>query len=295
MANMFFSLTSVFIHLLLCGAAYAAKSSILLEGAAAVISVDRATNNVQVLYNSSVLVTGNTIVSVYDASKKASIPSNTTIVPCQGKIITPGFIDTHRHLWQTAFKGLASNTSLAEYFFRYSMFSDAKTVFTPEDIYVGQLTGIYESLNSGVTSILDHAHHTFSHETSLAGLQASVDSGARIWWSFAFYDLSNATWTSPYTRQAQIDDFTSLSSQKGPAANSSTVSIGMAYDYWGMDNATQVNQIIDLAKYVLVLPVCCHESNENPRSQNISVFTTHYLGGPWNCKWLICLFLRKEH
>jgi hypothetical protein len=112
------------------------------------------------------------------------------------------------------------------------------------------LTGIYESPNSGVTSILDHAHHCFSNETSLAGLQASVDSGARVWWSFAFHDLSNATWTSPYTRQDQIVDFILLSSQNGAAANSSTVSMGIAYDYWSWDNATQVKQIIGLAKYV---------------------------------------------
>jgi cytosine/adenosine deaminase-related metal-dependent hydrolase len=135
---------------------------------------------VQVLYNTSVLVTGDTITSIFPASQNVSLPASTTVIPSQGKIITPGFIDTHRHLWQSAYKTLASNTSLAEYFVRYSEFSQAKTVFTAEDVYWSQLSGIYESINSGVTSLLDHAHHTWSNETALAGLQASVDSGSRI-------------------------------------------------------------------------------------------------------------------
>jgi cytosine/adenosine deaminase-related metal-dependent hydrolase len=167
-------------------------------------------------------------------------------IPSQGKIITPGFVDIHRHLWQTAYRTLGSNTSLAEYFNRYGEFAIAKSVYTPEDVYLGQLTGIYESLNAGVTSILDHSHHTWSPETALAGLEASVDSGARIWWSFTFHNLDNATYTSPYTRQAQVKDFLQLS-QHGPWRNSSTVSLGAAYDGWTIENTTLVQQIIDLA------------------------------------------------
>ena len=241
-----FSVTAFLFHLCLHGIPCLAHGSILFRGASAVVSFNQTSETVQVLYNASVLVIGDTIASIFPASHPQLVPSNTTIVPCEGKIITPGFVDTHRHLWQTAYRTLGSNTSLAEYFVRYGEFSQAKTVLSPDDVYLGQLMGIYESLNAGVTSILDHAHHTWSNETALAGLQASVDSGARVWWCYAFHDLSNATWTSPYTREEQIDDFLHLS-QQGPQRNSGTVSLGIAYDNFALETPPQVKQIMSLA------------------------------------------------
>ncbi|KFY99394.1 hypothetical protein V500_01380 [Pseudogymnoascus sp. VKM F-4518 (FW-2643)] len=204
-------------------------------------------NSVQVFYNTSVLVTGDTIASILPAADKVRLPKHTTIIPAQGKIISPGFVDTHRHLWQTAFKTLGSNTSLAEYFNCYSEYSLAKTVYAPEDVYLGQLTGIYESLNAGVTTILDHSRHTWSNETALAGLEATVDSGARVWWCYGFHNLTNANWVASYDREAQVNDFLSLS-QNGPWINSSVVSIGISYDGWTVESPSQVNQIIGLAQ-----------------------------------------------
>ncbi|EAW25697.1 putative chlorohydrolase family protein [Aspergillus fischeri NRRL 181] len=213
-----------------------AEASILFQDAAAVISFNRTSETLRVIYNASVLVTGKTIAA----------------------------IDTHRHAWQTAFKTLGSNTSLAEYFVRYGEFSPAKKIFTPEDVYIGQLTGLYESLNSGVTSILDHAHHTWSSETALAGLQASVDSGARTWWCYAFHNLSDATWVSNYTREDQMADFLHIA-KDGPWRKSDTVSLRIAYDNFAMEDVAEIEQIISLAL-----------------SQNVSAFTMHYLGGPWS-------------
>ncbi|THU86481.1 hypothetical protein K435DRAFT_822115 [Dendrothele bispora CBS 962.96] len=92
-------------------------------------------------------------------------------------------------LKRTAYKTIASNTTLAEYFVRYGEFSQAKTVFTPEDIYLGQLVGIYEALNAGVTSILDHAHSTFSRETASASLNASMDGGTSNIFAFTTHYL----------------------------------------------------------------------------------------------------------
>jgi cytosine/adenosine deaminase-related metal-dependent hydrolase len=233
-------------HILLYSTASAAQSSILFQGATAVISFNKSNETVQVVYNASVLVKGDTVASIFPASQKASIPANTTTIPCGAKIITPGFVDTHRHLWQSAYRTLGSNTSLAEYFVRYGELSQAKTVFTADDVYLGQLIGAYESLNAGVTSILDHSHHTWSNETAMTGLQASVDSGARVWWCFTFHNLTNATWASPYTRQEQVEDFKYIS-QYRPWRTSSTVSLGMAYDSFASGNDALVNQVTSLA------------------------------------------------
>jgi cytosine/adenosine deaminase-related metal-dependent hydrolase len=241
MASFLFPATFVFFQLFLYCTTCVGQASILFQGAAAVISFNSARETVQVLYNTSVLVRGNTIASIFPASQHVSLPAKTTVIPSEGKIITPGFVDSHRHLWQTAFKTLGSNTTLVEYINRYGEFTKANTVFTANDVYLGQLIGLFESLNSGVTSILDHAHHTWSNETALAGLQASVDSGARVWWCYTFHDLA-----TNYTRQDQVNDFLYLS-QYGPWRNSSTTSLGIAYDGWSFDSTALVDQIVSIA------------------------------------------------
>jgi len=42
--------------------------------------------------------------------------AGTQIVDCTDKIISPGFIDTHHHLWQTLLKGRHADELLLDYF-----------------------------------------------------------------------------------------------------------------------------------------------------------------------------------
>lgn len=41
--------------------------------------------------------------------------SGTQIIDCRDKIISPGFIDTHHHVWQTLQRGRHANQLLLEY------------------------------------------------------------------------------------------------------------------------------------------------------------------------------------
>ncbi|KAK4184900.1 5-methylthioadenosine/S-adenosylhomocysteine deaminase [Podospora australis] len=232
-------------------------SSILFSGGT-IIAFNRQTESLEVIRNGSVLVTGDRIASV-SSSLPSSIPANTEKVDITDKIITTGFIDTHRHGWQTAFKTLGSNTSLVEYFNRYSEFSVVQQYpLTADDVYYGQLAGLYEALNAGVTTTLDHAHHTWSNETSEAGLKASIDSGARVFWAYAFHDnIPN------FPLEEQFANFRDIAA-KGVYKNTPT-SLGVAYDYFGPNpDIETVNTVIDLL-----------------RSSNASVLTTHSVQGPW--------------
>ena len=38
------------------------------------------------------------------------------VIDCTGKIISPGFIDTHHHVWQTCLKGTHADETLLDYF-----------------------------------------------------------------------------------------------------------------------------------------------------------------------------------
>lgn len=109
-----------------------------------------------------------------------------------------------------------------------------------------QLVGIYEALNSGVTSILEHAHATFSNDTSAAYLNASIDSAVRMWWCYAFHELSNG-----FTIEDQIANFRDLRREERLGA--SLVEMGMAYDGFASAPPDEIQAVIDLAKCAITL------------------------------------------
>jgi hypothetical protein len=49
--------------------------------------------------------------------------------------------------------------------------------YTPEDIFWGQLAGCRESIHAGVTTVVDHAHMTYSpeHGTSFSHYKTRCD------------------------------------------------------------------------------------------------------------------------
>ncbi|KAK0724245.1 amidohydrolase [Lasiosphaeris hirsuta] len=242
--------------LLALGKLAAAASTLFLSGT--IIAFDHDADGLEVIRDGSLLVTDDRITGVYSkGSSPDKLPSGTETVDVSGKIITPGFIDTHRHLWQTGLKTLGSNTSLVEYLHHYGSYP-ATGLLTAEDVYLGQLTGIYESLAGGVTTILDHAHHTWSRDTAEAGLQAAVDSGARIFWAYA---IQNTSASFGSTEQLQhIRDIALNGSFRGTPTE-----LGIAYDSWSPPNDPgEVNAVISTAKEF-----------------NVSVITTHSLAGPW--------------
>lgn len=85
-------------------------SSILLQGGT-VIQLGQ--NDHLATIQSDVLVEGNRITAI---GNDISVPSDCEVIDCTNKIISPGFIDTHRHTWETALKGLCEDLTCISYF-----------------------------------------------------------------------------------------------------------------------------------------------------------------------------------
>ncbi|KAK4195598.1 putative hydrolase protein [Triangularia verruculosa] len=241
--------------------ATSASASTILFSGGTVIAFNRESNLLEVIRNGSVLVEDDRITSIYEGSvppSSVSIPTDVEEVDITNKILTPGFIDTHRHGWQTAYKTLGSNTSLVDYFNRFGEFATAAEYpYGKDEVYYSQLAGLYEALNAGVTTTLDHAHHTFSDETSEAGLEASIDSGARVFWAYAFHVLAN------YSLEEQFANYRDIASRA--SYDGSPTTLGVAYDSFGPNpNITVINTLLDLI-----------------RESNASVLTTHSVQGPF--------------
>jgi len=86
-----------------------ASKNLLLRGGVALI---HNANNHVVPTESDVLVENGKITSIAHDIKPSE---GTETIDCTDKIISPGFIDTHRHAWQTQLKGRHANEQLLDY------------------------------------------------------------------------------------------------------------------------------------------------------------------------------------
>src|ERR1700727_2832337 len=77
-------------------------------------------------------------------------------VDAAGTVATPGFVNTHRHLWNKMLKGFLANCVVADH--AEKVLGGAGRCITREDVYVGELLGARGALNAGATSILDWSY-----------------------------------------------------------------------------------------------------------------------------------------
>ena len=107
-----------------------------------------------------------------------------------GTIALPGFVDTHRHLWETVIRGALASGSLGDYF--GAVILGCGPNFGPDDMYAGGLIGAYEALNAGVTTVVDWCNNTLSPDHADAAVKALQDSGIRA--MFAYGTPTGAEW-----------------------------------------------------------------------------------------------------
>jgi len=73
------------------------------------------------------------------------------IIDAEGGIIMPGFVDNHRHMWQTNLRAMLADWTLHEYMrgIRFSI----SPVLRAEDIGAANYVGALEAMNAGVTTV----------------------------------------------------------------------------------------------------------------------------------------------
>ncbi|MGH7691734.1 MAG: amidohydrolase family protein [Candidatus Dormibacteria bacterium] len=160
------------------------------------------------LQHGDVLVEGSQIVAV-----GRNLPADDAeVIAAEGSIVLPGFVDTHRHTWQSLARAAGVDWTLAAYF--QAVRGMLGENYRPQDLYVANLLGIVEALDSGITTMLDWSHLINSPEhadAAVAGLKAS---GARAVFAYGnsnseWGNLPNPSFTSQDIRRVRSQHFAS--------------------------------------------------------------------------------------
>jgi 5-methylthioadenosine/S-adenosylhomocysteine deaminase len=143
-----------------------------------------------------VLVEGKKIVAIGKNLKAG----NATEIDARGKVVMPGFIDTHHHQAWTAIRSAipdsilindGTGTASAEQNYFFNILGGFQPTlpgfanhYRPEDVYISELFGGLSQLDAGVTTVLDisQIHHSPQH--SDAAVKALKDTGRRAMLGF---------------------------------------------------------------------------------------------------------------
>ena len=71
------------------------------------------------------------------------------VIDADGDIVIPGFIDTHRHTWETSIRTCAPDYPLIAYF--GNILDKFAPHYRPDDVYAANLWGALEDINAGIT------------------------------------------------------------------------------------------------------------------------------------------------
>lgn len=158
--------------------AHSTDRPILLTGGA-VVTMDP---EVPDLDHGEVLIVGARIVAVgtdlRSSPEHAAAVSSALVVDTNGSIVSPGFVDSHRHAWETQLRrSIPDVTDLGEYVM--STLAGIAPAYTPHDMHVGTRLAALTALDAGITTMLDFSHNSRSTAHSDAAINALVDSGIR--------------------------------------------------------------------------------------------------------------------
>ena len=116
-------------------------------------------------------------------------------IDARGRIVMPGFVDTHHHQFETALRSFLADGVLimdgsgspsgSTTYYEYILLTFAP-VYRPQDVYINELFGGLSQLDDGVTTVHDvsQIHHTPQH--SDAAIQALIDTGRRA--AFGYFE-----------------------------------------------------------------------------------------------------------
>ena len=114
------------------------------------------------------------------------------VIDATGDIVIPGFVDTHRHTWETSIRTSAPDYTLGAYF--SAILDKFAPNYRPDDVLAGNRWGAIECANAGITTLVDWSHIMNTPEHADAAVEGLRDAGIRSVFAFGFPNTSIQAW-----------------------------------------------------------------------------------------------------
>jgi len=230
-----------------------------------------------------VLIDGNRIAKIDD---KIEFTGET--IDATDKIVSPGFIDGHRHCWQSHLRGSTANLTLLGYL--GEMLLGRAMFYRPQDVYLAQVGAVTEAIHCGITTVLDHSHIQLSEEHIKKCIQASIESGIRSVYCFAPINLPSSLnplmmrdLASEHTRQMNLFYKLAAETPLGGPLNDGRVTLGLGYDGLQYRPLEDTRKLFTFAKQHH-MPIALHDAeahgmpaitfcNQNNLTSDVMVFS----------------------
>lgn len=111
----------------------------------------------EIFFHGAVAVKDDRIVEVGPTeAMEAKYTDCERVTDLEGRVMFPGFVNTHNHLFQTLLRGLGDDMVLKDWL--ETMTFPAATNLTPDDCYHGAMLGLMEGIHSGITTNVDYMY-----------------------------------------------------------------------------------------------------------------------------------------
>lgn len=130
----------------------------------------------------AVVIEGNKIIAVDTTENILAKYKEEDIIDVDGKVIMPGFINTHHHIYSAFARGMASSGKLNENFLEIleNLWWKIDKKLSLEDLKYSAYTTYIDCIKKGVTTVFDHNASPFAVTGSLDSIaDAAKDLGLR--------------------------------------------------------------------------------------------------------------------
>ncbi|MFE2040597.1 amidohydrolase family protein [Streptomyces sp. NPDC059477] len=180
-----------------------------------------------------VLVEDGRIVAI---GPRLDIAEGAAVIDASHHLVIPGFIDSHRHLFQALMRGLGTDWSLFQYF--TAMFGMLGPRMTPEHMALGTTLGAYDALDSGVTTVFDYSHNQSSPDHTDEAVRALRDSGIRAMFGYGGSMAEQLEILSPPFKSTTLSDEREIRRVRDQYFASDSGLVTMGFAVRGPDSST---------------------------------------------------------
>jgi 5-methylthioadenosine/S-adenosylhomocysteine deaminase len=206
--------------------------------------------------------------------------SDAEVVDGRDRIVMPGFVDTHRHMWAAMLRGCACHGDLGDYFHDVVFTYGAN--FTPQDTYTSVRFGLAEALDSGITTMHAWEHNLQTPQHADAALAALDESGLRG--RFSYGPSSDPEAGSSFAQGTETIDFDDVLRVRGERFESADDRLHLGIACRGVDfSQAEVWQREFAFAREHGLPITTHTmmtAHDVEQVRAISVYAEHEALGP---------------